>query len=156
MTKTLIAIPMLSTLLLLTQTVMGQPSGSDPHGSNIRKPSPEKMINHLDTDGDGVISFEEFKVPDHRRRGYGLGEADLDGDGNVSRAEMEAQLNDHLEAITAKAEARFTHTDQNDDDFVTPDERKQVAFEMIDANGDGYLSPEELAKAQKRDKRARY
>lgn len=162
MTKMLIAMPTLSTLstlstlMLLTQAVMGQPGGPGPHDSDIRKPPPEKMISHLDTDGDGLISFEEFKVPDHRRRGYGLGDADSDGDGNISRAEMEAQLNGHLEAITAKAEARFTHADQNGDDFVTPDERKQVAFEMIDANGDGYLSPEELARAQKRDKRARH
>jgi hypothetical protein len=66
---------------------------------------------------------------------------------------MEAQLNAHLEAVKAKAEARFEQADINDDGFVTPEERKQVAFEMLDINGDGYLSPDELAAAQKNRRR---
>jgi Ca2+-binding EF-hand superfamily protein len=43
----------------------------------------------------------------------------------------------------------------NNDGFVTPEERKQVAFEMLDTNEDGYLSPEELAQAQKHHRRPR-
>ena len=107
----------------------------------------------MDTDGDGLISFEEFQLPEKRRGADRLEEADTDGDGNISRAEMEAQLNAHLEAVKAKAEARFEQADINDDGFVTPEERKQVAFEMLDINGDGYLSPEELAAAKKSRRR---
>ena len=111
------------------------------------------MMRAMDADGDGLISFEEFQLPDKHRGADRLDEADTDGDGNISRAEMEAQLNAHLEAVKAKAEARFEQADINDDGFVTPEERKQVAFEMLDMNGDGYLSPEELAAAQKSRRR---
>ena len=151
MTKTLITTSMLSVLFLVTQPAVGHHDG--PHDNGDKRPSPKQMMRAMDTDGDGLISFEEFQLPDKRRGADRLEEADTDGDGNISRAEMEAQLNAHLEAVRAKAEARFEQADINDDGFVTPEERKQVAFEMLDINGDGYLSPEELAAAQKSRRR---
>ena len=153
MTKTLMTTSMLSVLFLVTQPAVGHHDG--PHDNGDKRPSPKQMMRAMDTDGDGLISFEEFQLPDKRRGADRLEEADTDGDGNISRAEMEAQLNAHLEAVRAKAEARFEQADINDDGFVTPEERKQVAFEMLDINGDGYLSPEELAAAQKGRRRPR-
>jgi Ca2+-binding EF-hand superfamily protein len=151
MTKTLMTTSMLSVLFLVAQPVIGHHDG--PHNNGDKRPSPLQMMRAMDTDGDGLISFEEFQSPDKRRGADRLDEADADGDGNISRAEMEAQLNAHLEAVKAKAEARFEQADINDDGFVTPEERKQVAFEMLDINGDGYLSPDELAAAQKNRRR---
>lgn len=151
MTKTLITTSMLSVLFLVTQPAVGHHDG--PHNNGDKRPSPKQMMRAMDADGDGLISFEEFQLPDKHRGADRLDEADTDGDGNISRAEMEAQLNAHLEAVKAKAEARFEQADINDDGFVTPEERKQVAFEMLDMNGDGYLSPEELAAAQKSRRR---
>ena len=153
MTTIRLVLPILSAVIAFTQSVLGQPGGPHPQGHDGKKPSPEKMVGKLDSDGDGLISFEEFQMPDKRRRGDRL--ADADGDGNISRAEMEAQMESHLEAMRARAEARFTQADLNSDDFITAEERKQVAFEMLDINGDGYLAPEELAAAQKRDRRPR-
>ncbi|MEK9656104.1 MAG: hypothetical protein VW202_10395 [Halieaceae bacterium] len=155
MTTIRILLPVLSAVIASTQPALGQPGGPHPHGHDGKKPSPEKMVGKLDSDGDGLISFEEFQMPDKRRRGDRLAEADADGDGNISRAEMEAQMDSHLEAMRARAEARFTQADLNSDGFITTEERKQVAFEMLDTNGDGYLAPEELAAAQKRDRRPR-
>ena len=153
MTKTLMTTSLLSVLFLVAQPAVGHHDG--PHDNGDKRPSPKQMMRAMDTDGDGLISFEEFQLPDKRRGADRLEEADTDGDGNISRAEMEAQLNAHLEAVKAKAEARFEQADINDDGFVTPEERKQVAFEMLDINGDGYLSPEELAAAQKSRRRPR-
>ena len=151
MTKTLMTTSLLSVLFLAAQPAIGHHDG--PHNNEDKKPSPKQMMRAMDTDGDGLISFEEFQLPDKHRGADRLDEADTDGDGNISRAEMEAQLNAHLEAVKAKAEARFEQADINGDGFVTPEERKQVAFEMLDINGDGYLSPEELAAAQKSRRR---
>ena len=153
MTKTLMTTSLLNVLFLAAQPAIGHHDG--PHNNGDKKPSPKQMMRALDTDGDGLISFEEFRLPDKSRGADRLDEADADGDGNISRAEMEAQLNAHVEAVKAKAEARFEQADINDDGFITPEERKQVAFEMLDSNGDGYLSPEELAAAQKGRRRPR-
>lgn len=155
MNKIRVVLPIMSAMIVLTQPALGQPGDPHPDGPDERKRAPEKMIGKLDSDGDGLISFEEFQMPDKRRRGDRLGEVDLDGDGNISRTEMEAQLDNYLEAMRAKAEARFTQADLNNDGFITPEERKQAAFEMLDTNGDGYLAPEELASTQKRNRRSR-
>ena len=86
MTKTLTAIPMLSRLMLLTQAVMGQPGGPGPHDSDIRKPPPQKMISHLDTDGDGTPDCLD-NCPDDPNKtepgagGCGVADTDTDGDG---------------------------------------------------------------------------
>jgi Ca2+-binding EF-hand superfamily protein len=153
MTKTLMTTSMLSVLFLVTQPAVGHNDG--PHNNGDKRPSPKQMMRAMDTDGDGLISFEEFQLPDKRRGADRLDEADTDGDGNISRAEMEAQLNAHLEAVKAKAEARFEQADINEDGFITPEERKQVAFQVLDINDDGYLSPEELAAGKKHHRRPR-
>ena len=155
MTKTPITASLLTLLLAITQPASGQPNGPHAEGKGGKKPSPDRMIQRLDSDGDGLVSFEEFQLPEKRRGADRLDEADADGDGNVSRAEMEAQLNAQLEAVKAKAEARFEQADSNDDGFITPEERKQVAFQMLDINDDGYLSPEELAAGKKHHRRPR-
>ncbi len=153
MTKTLMTTSMLSVLFLVAQPAVGHHDG--PHNNVDKRPSPKQMMCAMDTDGDGLISFEEFQLPDKRRGADRLDEADTDGDGNISRAEMEAQLNAHLEAVKAKAEARFEQADINEDGFITPEERKQVAFQVLDINDDGYLSPEELAAGKKHHRRPR-
>lgn len=153
MTKTFLTTFLLSVLYSVAQPANSQHDG--PHSNGDKKPSPKKMMRALDTDGDGLISYGEFQLLDKRRGADRWDHADSDGDGNISRAEMGTQLQAHLDAVTAKAEARFTETDMNNDGFVTPEERKQVAFEMLDTNEDGYLSPEELAQAQKHHRRSR-
>ena len=155
MTKTPITASLLTLLLAITQPASGQPNGPRAEGKGGKQPSPDRMIQRLDSDGDGLVSFEEFQLPEKRRGADRLDEADADGDGNVSRAEMEAQLNAHLEAVKAKAEARFEQADINDDGFITPEERTQVAFQVLDINDDGYLSPEELAAGKKHHRRPR-
>lgn len=49
------------------------------------QPKPERVIQQLDTDGDKLVSYEEFELPRHRG-GDRFEAADADGDGNISRA----------------------------------------------------------------------
>ncbi|MBR9795544.1 MAG: hypothetical protein GYB45_05665 [Gammaproteobacteria bacterium] len=150
MTNTLIPTAILSALTICASTVIAHPDAN--HSGSGQKAPVKQVVRAMDTDGDGLISFEEFELPEKRRGADRLEAADTDGDGNISRAEMEAQLAEHVAADTERAEERFDRTDVNSDGFVTPEERKQVAFETLDENQDGYLSAEELAKARKRQR----
>lgn len=150
MTNTLISTAIASALTVLASTAVAHPDAN--HSGSGQKASVKQAVRAMDTDGDGLISYEEFELPEKRRSADRLEAADTDGDGNISRGEMEAQLAEHVAADTERAEERFDQADINDDGFVTPAERKQVAFEMLDENQDGYLSAEELAKARKRQR----
>ena len=149
MTKYLIPVTITALMSGVLQTAQ---AGPDAPPAKTGKPSAKQIVRAMDADGDGLISFEEFELPEKRRGGERLEDADTDGDGNISRAEMEAQLAAHIEADTERAEARFARADINDDGFVTPEERKQVAFEALDENDDGYLSMDELIKGRKRQR----
>lgn len=150
MKHTILTTAGLTALALFANPSLAQ--NPDPQGPPGASPklSPKQLIRKLDQDGDGLISFEEFTLPDKSPASDRLADADADGDGNISRSEMEAQLRQHIEADTAKAHERFETADVNGDGFVTPEEMRQVAFERIDTNEDGYLSAEELAAAHKR------
>jgi Ca2+-binding EF-hand superfamily protein len=103
---------------------------------------PSRMLEHLDTDGDGLISLEEFtNPPDWFAR------LDANEDGSVTRDEMEQARLERQEEMAARAAERFKEadTDQNGylslEEFPGPDR----AFHRLDADGDGQLSPEEMA-----------
>ncbi len=113
------------------------------------QPKPERVIQQLDIDGDKLVSYEEFQLPRHRG-GDRFEAADADGDGNISRAEMEAKLASQIEEMTARAIERFEATDLDGDGFVTPEEIKRSAFDAMDANDDGYISADELSAAHRK------
>ena len=105
----------------------------------------QRMINQLDKDGDDLLSISEFEVPSRGPGRDRLATADRDGDGNVSRAEMQAQIDERSEW----AIERFELADLNDDDFLTEEEIKTAAFSRLDKNDDGYIDAEELSAARK-------
>ncbi len=108
-------------------------------------PSPDRVIKHLDKDGDNLVSYEEFEMPRRGREHSKLAAADRDGDGNVSREEMEA----HIDARAEEAMERFELADLNDDGFLTEEEIKRALFDTIDSNGDGYIDAVELGDARR-------
>lgn len=111
------------------------------------KPTPERVVKYLDEDGDGLVSLVEFQMPERGARRDRWEELDTDGDGGVSRDEVQGHIDEQWQ--------RFESVDANDDDVVTPDEVKAAIFAKLDANGDGYLSADEFTEAreQRRDRR---
>lgn len=111
------------------------------------KPTPERVVKYLDEDGDGLVSLEEFQMPERGARRDRWEELDTDGDGGVSRDEVQGHIDEQWQ--------RFESVDANDDDVVTPDEVKAAIFAKLDINGDGYLSADEFTEAreQRRDRR---
>jgi len=119
------------------------------HGDTIEFQRAERdVIEQLDTDGDNLISYEEFEPPRQRGRGWFEG-GDADDDGNLSREEMEAQLAKQIDEMTARAIERFEAADLDGDGLVSAEERKRAGFDRIDADGDGYISADELEAAHR-------
>lgn len=107
--------------------------------------SPDRVIEYLDEDGDGRVSLNEFETPRRGPERNRLSAADNDNDGNVSREEMQA----HVDQRTAAAFERFERADRNNDGLLTEQEIKQAHFDRLDKNGDGYVDAVELGNARR-------
>lgn len=106
-----------------------------------------RMIERLDTDGDGAISRIEAEVAASAR----FARMDRDGDGVVSLAELQ-------ERSGHRAERRFLRLDANGDGVLDPSEsarRTERFFDRVDANGDGLIELVELEAARSADGRHR-
>lgn len=118
--------------------------------------APRHGFAKLDSDGDGVISRDEF-LAQHQSR---FAKVDADGDGIISeeekatveearqakREERRAKLRERREKAREKTLAEF---DANGDGQLDASEREAVAlnrFDRMDKNGDGVLSEDELPK----------
>ncbi|MGB0765195.1 MAG: hypothetical protein ACPGPG_08295, partial [Luminiphilus sp.] len=91
------------------------------------------------------LSVDEFDMPRRARDRGPLAGADSDGDGNVSRAELQT----YLDQRTELAFEQFDQADLDGNGILSEDERKLAAFNRIDANSDGYIDAAELAAARK-------
>ncbi|HAK51203.1 MAG TPA: hypothetical protein DCM54_04775 [Gammaproteobacteria bacterium] len=103
----------------------------------------------LDTDGDGLISRDEFRLPEDRRRQR----MDIDGDGTISQEEVaqhqeeaDARQAEHIAKKREKAAERFNAVDVDGDGSITTQEAEDHAFWRLDRDGDGYVSRQELRK----------
>lgn len=84
------------------------------------------MLQRLDTDGDGLLSLQEFQAPNDAR----FASLDADGDGSISAEEFKAR---HM--------ARFSALDANGDGVIDADERPQRKGRR-DGCGKGYDKPD--------------
>ncbi len=105
-------------------------------------------FQELDANGDGQVTKAEMEA--HRAQKFT--KADTDGDGKLSVQEMQAAAQAQA---NARAAAMFERHDANKDGFLTDDElpkprRADKMFDRIDADGNGSLSEEEFADAKDR------
>ena len=104
---------------------------------------PEEKREHLseaDLDGDGALTREEMKQAHQRRRQEFQTQADKDGDGQVSEAEGKA-------FFEVKMQERFARKDANHDGALSADEvspRHWTRIQKADGNNDARISFEEL------------
>jgi hypothetical protein len=109
-----------------------------PHAEGPRRrgpPSPEKLLQKLDADGNGTV--ERAEIPEFLQR------ADANNDGKLTVDELKA----HHEKMRAE---HFARKDKNHDGFLTQDEvgeRHWSVLSAADANKDGKLTQAELDQA---------
>ena len=125
-----------------------------------------RAITHLDTDGDGLVSLDEFQTSDGRKGGGMLERADLDGDGAVTleeatqasderMAQHQKEMTERQAKMATRLQETFAKMDANGDGTVTMEEMRLFAFNRIDENQDGYLSADEF-KAAGMDRKMRH
>jgi hypothetical protein len=105
----------------------------------------DRMIDKLDSDGDGLISAEEFQPPRHRGM---IEHMDANNDGSVTMEEINQQIADRQVEKIARIHTFFNDADTDGDGSVTQEEAQAAAFNRVDENQDGYLTEEELRKAK--------
>ena len=102
-----------------------------------------KIMSHLDQDESGTISLSEFQMPEARDAPDMR--MDLNDDGTISRDEVTEAASQHSDKVLA----RFDEADLDGNGVVTPDERRQAAFNRIDSDADGQSTKSEIRKARK-------
>jgi len=111
----------------------------------------ERFIQHLDADGDGQVSVDEFQP----RRRSPFREADANNDGVVTLAEIEEQIKSRHEQREAAIENKmanriakltehFNVMDTNGDGGLSQEEMRLGAFNRMDENLDGYINANEV------------
>ncbi|MEX2327989.1 MAG: EF-hand domain-containing protein, partial [Pseudomonadales bacterium] len=88
-----------------------------------------RIIEHLDQNGDGMITLDEFRGP---RDGMFV-HADINGDGAVTREEIKT----HRDQMMAERQK------QQADRSARQDTRMEEMFTSMDLNGDGAVTQDE-------------
>lgn len=117
----------------------GQEANHKSHGKRFN-PSPERVIERLDDNGDGLVSLDEFEMPKRESGRHRWEALDSNDDGELTRAEVQGHVNEQWQ--------RFESMDSNNDDRVTRAEAQAALFSRLDSNKDGYLDASELKQMQ--------
>ena len=135
--------------------------------------NPEKLIDHLDSNGDGFVDENEFVDGRLAHVDQQFDRKDENGDGLISEEEARRERPDDRPDIDREAviqcvretiadwkgpgevEDRFDTVDLDNDGFIdlvelslALEERAYALFDRIDSNDDGFISLEEVEASQ--------
>ncbi|MGI3168026.1 EF-hand domain-containing protein [Pseudooceanicola sp. C21-150M6] len=107
-------------------------------------------MSRMDTDGDGKVTREEMQAQAQKR----FSDADANGDGEVTIDEIVAGMEtQRTERMQKMAERMLKRADANEDGKLTADEmgprNGDRMFAFLDADEDGAVTREEFERARK-------
>ncbi len=129
-------------LIILNVLAFATMTTSFASGSEESKGNPPRnMIEHLDQDGDGKVSRDEFPGPDEH-----FTRIDLDGDELINKDE--ARQAPRPERRDRRVPNRFHEDDADGDGLVSHDEFSGPPdhFVRMDLNGDGFIQENEARR----------
>jgi Ca2+-binding EF-hand superfamily protein len=131
------------TTLLLSLAVSASALAEAPSAAHTHRDWFSKMLQSMDTNGDGRISRDEYLAAATTR----FRTIDAQNSGSVDAADI-ASSPAALERIDRRAQAFVNRLDTAGNGYVTLDEfvaGAQNRFERLDADHDGRLTPDEFA-----------
>ncbi len=140
-------------LLATAGALSAAPGGQGPRGKG--PPSPEAIVQRLDTDGDGKLSAAEADNTPRGRLAEYFATIDANSDGYLVPDELEAFAKQRR-GTRGKGPRVFAAMDADSNGALSYDEvadagaRRMVEhFDAIDANGDGELDKQELIELRR-------
>lgn len=131
-------------IVVVATTLLSAPLMADHHGDREHPGKRMKqMFERLDSDGDGSISADEFKMPSDRPSLEMR--MDSNGDGMLTRDEVIAVSQERSE----EALERFDNVDTDGNGVIDNDERRLSLFNRMDADDDGALTKREMMKSRR-------
>lgn len=129
------------------------------------RPAGQRMLERLDADGDGAVSFAEFQ----EGADEGMDQLDADGDGLLSLEEFmaaeprgrrgrgdggspeerSARMEQMRGRMAARVTERFQEQDTDGDGLLSVAELTEARFLALDENGDGLLDGSELRRPER-------
>ena len=134
----------LYSMIFLAAGTVAMPAMADGHGDHRKGGERMKSaVKQMDANNDGVISFDEFRVPDGRDAPEMR--MDTNGDGEITRDEVSQMATQRTE----EALDRFDALDADGNGVITQGERRRAAFNRMDGDGDGQITKSEFREARK-------
>ena len=141
---------MLLSATLITLNSQAKPEREDRDENSVR-PTPDQIIERLDSDGSGSITGDEAKgfIAKYFDR------IDANGDGEISEEELlHARENRGQKPKQGREDIKAADTDQNGaisiDEAAEAGLKKMVEnFDRIDTDGDGQISEKEMRQLRK-------
>lgn len=145
-----LVLPVVVTVATALSALTLAPALADqPRDGSVRKPAIERFLKEMDTDGDGALSRAEIEAAQAKR----VAEIDADKNGQISIEELKAA---HERQRERWMQERLARHDADKDGVVSTEEFERARtwrMSRLDGDGDGVITAREMERAWHKGRR---